>query len=307
MTLNVFKMGAACFLLLFSLTARTDSPHENLNKEKASVTVTDKTLASSMRDIRSMLNKAGLGKYWSALKEHIRPGFYMVPKIMDEEKIKVGTSKIGGRPDVPSTFDWPSWNDHPMSFLAQINLAEFPMTSVNSEYPTSGILYFFYVYDPDLWYDNDDYDSDNMNNNVVYYTAETSKLIRMEPPRTLIESQIFKSSLIEKKLELTIPDGDYLEVNKIIKDKEDLDKYSLEFSPDFLETYDRGIGFRFLGHMSALQFGDYPSDEILLFQADSNDEIGMEWDLSGLLYFFMKEDDFKKLFFDNVYTSRVGT
>jgi len=305
MTLNTIKLAAICILFLITVTGCTEGYNENLNDE--SLSMTDETLEPSMDDIRSMLEKAGLAEYWEKLKNHIRPGFYMVPTIIDEEKIGIGASKIGGRPDVPSTFNWPSWKGHPMSFLAQINLEEFPMKSIQSDYPTSGILYFFYVYDPDLWYDNDSYDSDYKNNNVVYYTAESSDLIRMEPHKDLMESQIFKSALIERKLELTIPDGDYLEANKLIKNKGDLDKYSLDFSSNFLETYDPGIGYRFLGHMTPLQYGGHPSDEILLLQADTNDEVGMEWDLSGLLYFFMEKDDFKKLFFKDVYTSRTGT
>lgn len=303
--MNVFKIAAACFLLFTTFTVHTDASNVNLNSMKASVA--QKALEPSMRDIRLMLNTAGLGKYWGVLKPHIRTGFYMTPTMMDEGKIKIGTSKIGGRPDVPANFKWPYWNKHPMSFLAQINLKEFPMASVHSGYPTSGILYFFYVYDPELWYDNKSYDADKSNNNVVFYTAETSKLVRMVPPKALQESQIFKSSLIERKMELTIPDGDYLLFNNLIKNKEDLEKYNLEFRPKFMETYNRGIGFRFLGHMTPLQYGGHPSDEILLFQADSDNELGMDWDLSGLLYFFMKEADFEKLFFDNVYTTRVGT
>lgn len=93
----------------------------------------------------------------------------------------------------------------------------------------------------------------------------------------------------------------------MMNNKADLDRYSLEFKPDFMSIYDRGIGFRFLGHMSALQYGGHPSGEIQLFQADSDDALGMEWDLSGLLHFFIKADDFKKLQFENVYTYRVGT
>lgn len=302
---NILKIAAACLILLYSLITQTESPRENANREqvKASSSLSD----PSAKDLQLMLNKAGLGKYWGMLQQHIRPGFYMVPQLTDDELIKTGTSKIGGLPDVPPAFHWPSWKGHPMSFIAQLNLEEFPMNTVNPDYPASGILYFFYVYDPELWYSEDAYDKDKKNNNVVYYTAETSELTRMQPPGDLMESQIFQSALLEKHLELTIPDGDYLAQNKLITDKEDLNKYFLEFSTDFMEKYNRGTGFRFLGHMSALQYGGYPSNEILLFQADSNDELGMEWDLSGLLYFFMKEADFKQLFFENVYTSRVGT
>ncbi|WP_305953361.1 DUF1963 domain-containing protein [Paenibacillus sp. P3E] len=164
-----------------------------------------------------------------------------------------------------------------------------------------------YVYDPELWYDDPQYDADTMNNNLVYYTTETSELIRMEPPKGLLDPESFRSALLEKKLELTIPDSDYLTENKLMKNKEDLEKYSLGFWTKFMETYQQGIGFRFLGHMTPLQYGGHPSDELLLLQADSSDEIGMDWDLSGLLYFFIREDDFKKAFFGHVYTDRVGT
>ncbi|WP_277473143.1 MULTISPECIES: YwqG family protein [unclassified Paenibacillus] len=260
-----------------------------------------------MREIRTMLEEADLGSYWDTLKHQILPGFYMVPKMTDEADIELGASKIGGQPDMPASYQWPSWKNHPMSFVAQINLEEFPMNLVNPEYPSTGILYFFYVYDYELWYNDEDYDADRMNNNVVYYTPDTAALVRMQPPAALSEEQIFKSALLEKKLELTLPDSDYLEANHLMNNKEDLNRYSLEFMPDFMNTYDRGIGFRFLGHMSALQYGGHPSDEIQLFQADSDDELGMEWDLSGLLHFFIRADDFKKINFENVYTYRVGT
>ncbi|AIQ50772.1 hypothetical protein R70331_04020 [Paenibacillus sp. FSL R7-0331] len=260
-----------------------------------------------MREIRKMLEEAGLGEYWDTLKYQILPGFYMVPTMTDENEIKLGASKIGGHPDLPSSFQWPSWRNHPMSFVAQINLEEFPMNLVNPEYPSTGILYFFYVYDYELWYTDEDYDEDKMNNNVVYYVPETAELVRMKPPAALSEEQIFKSAILEKKLELTLPDSDYLEANGLMNNKEDLDRYSLDFKPDFMDTYEREIGFRFLGHMSALQYGGHPSDEIQLFQADSDYEIGMEWDSFGLLHFFIKADDFKKGFFENVYTYRVGT
>lgn len=267
----------------------------------------DQITDPSMREIRKMLEEAELGQYWDTLKYQILPGFYMVPTITADTDIQLGTSKIGGYPDLPSSFQWPSWKNHSMSFIAQINLEEFPMNLVNPEYPSTGILYFFYVYDYELWYTDEDYDEDKMNNNVVYYAPETAELVRRKPPAALSEEQIFKSALLEQKLELTLPDSDYLEANNLMNNKADLDRYSLEFKPNLMNTYDRRIGFRFLGHMSALQYGGHPSEEIQLFQADSDDELGMEWDLSGLLHFFIKAEDFKKLQFENVYTYRVGT
>ncbi|MFG1731787.1 DUF1963 domain-containing protein [Paenibacillus sp. GM2FR] len=63
------------------------------------------------------------------------------------------------------------------------------------------------------------------------------------------------------------------------------------FRPKFLDKHSRGIGYRFLGHIDTLQFGSYPLNETLLFQFDSDRDIGMEWDLSGLLYFFIEKED----------------
>ncbi|WP_435171906.1 YwqG family protein [Paenibacillus glycanilyticus] len=291
-------------IMIFSVASCSKGDAES---DSSYMTQNDEKFKPTLDEIGLLADQAGLGSYWDTIKQQIRPGFYMVPKIVDEEQIGIGTSKIGGHPDVPASFIWPSWKGHPMSFLAQINLEEFPMASVNPEYPVSGILYFFYVYDYELWYDNPKFDSQKKKNNLVFYTADTSQLIRMNPPDALTDEQVFKSGIIEKKLELTIPDGDYLQQNKILKKKDVLDKYSLIFKSKFQETYDVGIGYRFLGHMTALQYGGYPKKDILLFQADSNQDVGMEWDLSGLLYFFINEDDFKKLSFKNVYTERVGT
>ncbi|MEK5489136.1 YwqG family protein [Paenibacillus sp. FSL R7-0297] len=304
--MNTFKIIIA-FILLLRFLITGDAAGSNDTSIYKHPLASDQITDPSIGEIRLMLGEAGLDKYWDTLKHHILPGFYMVPKMTDETEIKLGASKIGGHPDMPSSFQWPSWKNHPMSFVAQINLEEFPMNLVNPGYPATGILYFFYVYDYEVWYNSDDYDSDKKNNNVVYYSPETTELVRMEPPMTLSEDQIFRSALLEKKLELTIPDSDYLEANHLMNNETDLNRYSLEFRPKLLITYDRGIGFRFLGHMTALQYGGHPSDEILLFQADSDDQIGMEWDLSGLLHFFIKADDFKKLFFENIYTYRVGT
>ncbi|MBY0012328.1 DUF1963 domain-containing protein [Paenibacillus typhae] len=303
--MNILKMltGFVILLRLLISGGATSGNPPVYEHPLASDQITD----PSMREIRTMLEEADLGSYWDTLKHQILPGFYMVPKMTDEADIKLGASKIGGQPDMPASYQWPSWRNHPMSFVAQINLEEFPMNLVNPEYPSTGILYFFYVYDYELWYTDEDYDEDKMNNNVVYYAPDTAALVRMQPPAALSEEQIFKSALLEQKLELTLPDSDYLEANHLMNNKADLDRYALEFKPHFMETYNRGIGFRFLGHMSALQYGGHPSDEILLFQADSDDQIGMEWDLSGLLHFFIKAEDFKKSFFDNVYTNRVGT
>ncbi|TVX96245.1 DUF1963 domain-containing protein [Cohnella terricola] len=258
-------------------------------------------------DIKELFTDSGLGGYWDLFKPLIEPGIVLTPVPTEEHNIEIGKSKIGGSPDLPASFSWPHWRDIPMSFLAQINLSELPMESFNEKYPREGIIYFFYVYDSDIWYEDPEFDVDQYKNGKVLYYPTTSQLQRVTAPKELREVQVFKNCSIKFNVELTIPDSDYLQENRIILDNESLEMYWSKFSPAFLDKHSLGIGFRFLGYIDPLQFGGYLSSETLLFQADSNSDIGMEWDSSGLLYFFIDKEDLINLDFENVMTSRVGT
>ena len=52
----------------------------------------------------------------------IRPTVGIRTKSSDDKNLKVGTSKIGGKPDLPKNFEWPKADGKPMLFCAQYNL-----------------------------------------------------------------------------------------------------------------------------------------------------------------------------------------
>lgn len=71
----------------------------------------------------------------------------------NNEKIPKGSSKIGGKPDLPKDFQWYYYNgedykkrvvNRPLSFLMQINCEEVHKYDKESLLPEKGILYFFY-------------------------------------------------------------------------------------------------------------------------------------------------------------------
>ena len=64
-----------------------------------------------------------------------------------EGLIDLGETKIGGNPDVPNDFEWPYWNDRPLSFLMQLNLKDIAGLSGNLFPQKKGILYFFYDFE----------------------------------------------------------------------------------------------------------------------------------------------------------------
>lgn len=57
--------------------------------------------------------------------------------------VRVGGTKIGGHPDLPVNTAWPSCDGRPMTFLAQIDLAEVA-AKMPSALPRVGLLSFFF-------------------------------------------------------------------------------------------------------------------------------------------------------------------
>ena len=54
-----------------------------------------------------------------------------------------GRSRLGGSPEVPTPFDWPTWDGEELAFLAQLHLAELPESAL----PRTGALLVFFALD----------------------------------------------------------------------------------------------------------------------------------------------------------------
>ena len=73
----------------------------------------------------------------------------------------IGTSKIGGRPDLPPNFEWYYYEgehfdgsttaSRPLSFIAQINCADASKHDQSGYFPKMGMLYFFYDMATNRW------------------------------------------------------------------------------------------------------------------------------------------------------------
>lgn len=76
------------------------------------------------------------------------------------EALAVGQSRYGGQPDVPADFIWPRYTgkdyeglvaERPLSFMAQINLAEAAEFDKDGLLPKKGLLSFFYELQTEAW------------------------------------------------------------------------------------------------------------------------------------------------------------
>ena len=63
---------------------------------------------------------------------------------LEDDDISIGTSKIGGTPDLPPSITWPFKDKRPLSLIAQLNLSEVAAYDQMNLLPHSGWLYFFY-------------------------------------------------------------------------------------------------------------------------------------------------------------------
>jgi uncharacterized protein YwqG len=71
----------------------------------------------------------------SAAKKSIR--------LLSEERSSDATNRLGGKPNLPKGFNWPTWREQPLAFVAQLDLATLPQVP-ELPLPRTGSLSFFY-------------------------------------------------------------------------------------------------------------------------------------------------------------------
>lgn len=92
----------------------------------------------------SLIQESGLPRLADELERLLLPSIRVHAQAAHEESIGIGPSKIGGAPDLPESVTWPTWKDSPMSFLAQIRLADIAPLDTQALLPHTGLLSFFY-------------------------------------------------------------------------------------------------------------------------------------------------------------------
>jgi uncharacterized protein YwqG len=91
-----------------------------------------------------------LSALWASL---VRPNVQLVPgPVLDADMTLTGASKLGGDPDLPGNVSWPlRAGREPLTFLAQVNLAELSKCGSGLPLPDDGLLSFFYDAETQPW------------------------------------------------------------------------------------------------------------------------------------------------------------
>lgn len=262
------------------------------------------------------------------LIEMIRPTVGIKTKSNDDKNIKIGKSKIGGKPDLPKGFEWPRANDIPMLFCAQYNLSELTKYDKENKLPKNG---FFYIF---LSLDQEWNEFNGVNQPFEFIYSESENIVRTEFPKDLQENQIFKTALIDYFEYYSLPDDENYKLFELEK------KYNNELYFYFYQPTEEYIGeelfqdydnmHQILGHDRSIQSSvvyDFASKELGLYGAESSEyqkrwndilELSKTYELllqldcydtntdltkfggSGTYYFGISKNDLENKHFNNI-------
>ena len=278
--------------------------------------------------LRDEMMDRGLSGYFDALAPLAKNAVQITLDVQEDERIPVGASKMGGSPDLPEDVAWfrnPK-TDIPLSFVAQVNLAEAAQYDREHKLPERGMLYSFYDCSADgmPW----GFDPEDGSGWAVYYhDGDPSGISRREAPEDLEQDDngtVFGSARMcfAAGMELPSPESDLANDLDLPEDEEAQDAYW-----EWLEETEEELRNKLLGHADPVQNGmelecEYVTNQIycgtpegyqlakargldknaarwnLLLQVDSNEDIGMMWGDMGRLYFWITDEDLAERRFD---------
>jgi uncharacterized protein YwqG len=201
----------------------------------------------------------------------IRPTVGIRTKSSDDKNVKVGKSKIGGKPDLPKDFEWPKLDNKSMLFCAQYNLSELTKFDKENILPKKG---FFYIF---LSLDERYKEFNGLNQGFQFIFSESENTVRTEFPKDLETNESFKTALIEYFEFYTIPDDENYKFFELNKKYNDLYFYFYQPTEEFIteELYqDSDNMHQILGHDRSIQSSvvyEFASKELGLYLADSSE------------------------------------
>jgi len=262
----------------------------------------------------SRLSDNRLSRVAKDLLAMLQPAIRLKTFSCREDELPLGSTRVGGRPDLADDVVWPSWNGKPLVFLAQINLgdlAKFPFASV---LPREGWLVFFYEAEQSTWgYDPKDKGSWA----VIFMPDAKARLERRGLPSDILQNGFYNLCKVQTHEIVTAMPWESPAIDRLQLSADERDAYFELLD----EVYGEGeVCHQILGHPQPIQgdmqlecqlvsnglycgdstgYNDPRAKELakgaedwkLLFQLDTDDNAGMMWGDAGRLYFWIRQED----------------
>ncbi len=269
-------------------------------------------------ELADLVVSAGLGAYSPLIEGMAKYSIRIRTVPMSEELIALGSSKLGGLPDLPAGKKWPDRNGMPLAFIAQFQLDEVATHDFDNTLPHSGLLYFFYDAVEMPW----GFERDLGAWQVFWCDMARETLSRTSAPDELPAEGRFTPCAVDFSSEVTLPPTRSVLVQGLLKG-EALDRYfDLMFDREFKDLPKH----RLLGHPDSIQgdmqpectaaFAGLDPDKVwplelreiqssknplivklrsemadwrLLLQIDSDAHTGMMWHDAGLIFYWIHQ------------------
>ncbi len=268
--------------------------------------------------VQAAFQAAGLARVMKDIDAVAKASIRLFTSPVTESTLTAGVSKLGGVPDVPPGFVWPQWKGLPQSFIAQIRLEDAHPYDVDGVLPEQGMLWFFYDAQQQT-YGADPADKGGWS---VLFAESSTNLQHIAAPTTLPATSQFHASTIRFASEITLSLQPQLEISTFDWTAQEQQQYETLLSTFPTPQDHASVHNRLLGNPDTLQddmriecqyasngiadASDPRAEEVaksamewhLLFQVDSDEQVGMRWASTGLLYYWLKKADLQARHFD---------
>jgi len=265
------------------------------------------------------------------LKESIRQGIRLSKKEIETYNA-IGTSRIGGDPDLPAMLEWPVDSDGtPMTFLAQLRLSGLATHDASALLPAQGMLYFFVGVDEPAY---------GIDHKIIYLSEDKLQEAKRyhSPEVTALEGE-FTGYRVSARSTMEPPNYGYVDYDIVEDDEHDYEQYEeLCFELNEDNSNDLAVMFGYPStqhgdceyeaalHLLTGQQYNYSiessiekitdhfkgdadkakeevQDTLLLLALDSDQEVGFCWWDAGELQFYIRKEDLIAGNFANTYCS----
>lgn len=281
-------------------------------------------MAGMLDSIRQYLQS----KRMERLAQHFVPAIRLEAHPIEINDMALGCSHLGGHPDVPRDFVWPTTNGRPLHFLAQLRLEDFRNFEAATVLGESGWLYFFYAASDQPW----GFDPKDRSGWAVKYhpSNDVSTLVRTDPPEADPDAPppgpydlpiTFQASILSGTASVTLHEKHLLNLTDAVCEK----------TCELLWGEESEVRHQLLGEPCEIQGGmrlncqlasnglycgtpeGYEDPRVqtlepgakdwkLLLQIDSDlDGAGWMWGDCGMLYFWIREQDCANRDFDQAW------
>ncbi|HEX9035790.1 MAG TPA: YwqG family protein [Ktedonobacterales bacterium] len=265
--------------------------------------------------LTSALNANGLSAYASLADNLALPALRLIAGFAPYATIKLGSSRIGGLPDLPAGQAWPAMNGAPMSFIGQIRLEEVHGLDGADAFPAAGLLSFFYDGSQQT-YGSDPNDRAGFS---VIYTSDVEQAglaHQADYPAALPSSARFGSAAVTfeaiptyaQDLKAEFPDHQVspqdqqhfeAALAQVAAAPSMTPRHQLLGHPDTIQDDMRqqcqfaanGLADPSSDLQKAAALAASANEWRLLLQIDSDQRLGMTWGSAGMLYFWIRQQD----------------